>query len=468
MYFRGETVGKGLAGWATALGVLALTVSGCSQGEVTLAVLVIAPDGGNPFAPPGMATEARFQVEGSPQTARVATVAQGGAFSLEVEAPAHSDPVRGVLEAYQGDTLLGWGATPPLRWRSLGPTFLPVFVQRRDTLVPAPWGLGAPRTRPFLTTLDGNFVAALGGAAERQSVDVYSLNLLAPVPGAAAIEDVFNRGASALRLRDGSFLLVRGCVVTVWQPADNTLTAPMTSPPEARCDLADATAVQDPDGGGLLVGGRTTAGPSTRVDRVAADGTWMPGAPLRVGRARPEALRVGPGEVLVAGGQNPGDPCLERINETLPEDRRVVRTGDPLVDDRQGAALVALRDGVALLLGGSTPTGGLSAEDVVLDLGCIVGGCAPVLGRRALLRQRREGATAARAEGEHLVVAGGTTVAEAVAETVEVIDVTTPREPQGRGRVADLPYTGLSMLPLSTGVVLVAGGGRRETWFYRH
>ncbi len=441
---------------------------GCSQGEVTLALFVIGPDGGNPFRPPSMATEARFRVEGSLQTVQTAPVTPGGAFTLEVTAPPHDDPVRGVLEAYQGDTLLGWGATPPLRWRTLGPTFLPVFVQRRDTLVPSPWGTGTARTRPFLATLDGNFVVALGGAAERSRVDVYDLALFAPVTGAAALDDVFNRGASVLRLRDGSFLIVRGCVAAVWQPADNSMTAPRTSPPTGRCDLAGSTAVQDPDGGGILLGGRTPMGPSPRVDRVLADGTWMAAAPLRVARETPEALRIGPGEVFVVGGQPDEAPAMERYNETVPDTLRVVTTGDPSLDARRGATLVALREGVALMLGGSTPGGGLAADDVVLDLGCVAGGCAPVIGRPVLLSQRRAGAAAARAEGEHVVVAGGTGPGGAVADAVEVIDGSTPRQPEPRGRVADLPYTGLSMIALSTGVVLVAGGGREETWFYRH
>jgi hypothetical protein len=453
------------------LGVLAalgLWAVGCTQGESTLALLVIAPDGGNPFVGAEMATEARFRLEGDSAREQVVAVPAGGGFSLEVDAPTGSDPVRALLEARRGDTLVGWGATPPLRWNTLGPTFLPLFVQRRDTLVPAPWGLGAARQRPFLASLDGNFVVVLGGAAERGPMDVYDLAWLAPVSGAASTDDAFNRDASVLRLRDGSFLLVRGCVTAVWQPTDNSITTPMEPPPSGRCELAASTAVQDPDGGGLLLGGRTAQGPSTRVDRVTAEGVWMLASPLRVAREAPEALRIGPGEVLVAGGQTPPAPTLERYNESVPEDRRTLTTGDAAVDNRRGGTLVALRDGVALLLGGLGGDNTLATDDVLLDLGCVVGGCAPVLGRAALLSQRRHGATAARAEGHHVVVAGGTDAAGGVTDAVEVLDATDARRPMARGRVAALPYTGLSMLPLSTGAVLVAGGGRRETWFYRH
>ena len=34
--------------------------------------------------------------------------------------------------------------------------------------------------------------------------------------------------------------------------------------------------------------------------------------------------------------------------------------------------------------------------------------------------------------------------------------------------VASLPYEGLSMLPLATGSVWIVGGGRAESWLYRH
>jgi hypothetical protein len=55
-----------------------------------------------------------------------------------------------------------------------------------------------------------------------------------------------------------------------------------------------------------------------------------------------------------------------------------------------------------------------------------------------------------------------------VADAVEVLDVTRPRGPVPRGVVGSLPYSDLSVLPLATGSVLIAGGGQPSSWLYRH
>ncbi|MDB4929218.1 MAG: hypothetical protein JWM10_1702, partial [Myxococcaceae bacterium] len=69
---------------------------------------------------------------------------------------------------------------------------------------------------------------------------------------------------------------------------------------------------------------------------------------------------------------------------------------------------------------------------------------------------------------DRVVVASGTGADGAVAAMVEAIDVSAPRDPRAGVAVATLPYEGLSMLPLATGSVWIVGGGRAESWLYRH
>ena len=286
--------------------------------------------------------------------------------------------------------------------------------------------------------------------------------------GAANIADTFNRDASALRLADGSVLLVRGCVSVLWNPADNTVTMPTSHPaPQERCDVIGSSMVQEPGGGGLVLGGRNATTAVARVDRVMADGTWMTADALTTPRDHPAALRLGENDALVAGGQGATADFLERWAPTLTTAQRTLHTGDEQIDRRTGAALVAAGDGVALALGGEVPEG-LAAGDVMLDTRCAMGGCAVRLGVRPLLGQRRRNATAALAEGDRVVVASGTGIDGRVAGAVEVIDVSAARDPQAGVTVGALPYEGLSMLPLSTGSVWIVGGSRTESWLYRH
>jgi hypothetical protein len=91
-----------------------------------------------------------------------------------------------------------------------------------------------------------------------------------------------------------------------------------------------------------------------------------------------------------------------------------------------------------------------------------------LLGVRPWLTQRRRDATAARAEGDRVVVASGTGADGMVAGSVEAIDVSAARNPQAGVVVGALPYDGLSMLPLATGSVWIVGVGRAESWLYRH
>ena len=447
----------------------ALAAAGC-QTEQSMALRVFTPVGGDPWVGDDAATQARLRVEDRETPAQTVNVSRGGSFSLQVELVRTDLRARIVVEALRGGEVVGSGATPPAQWSAFGPTLLPVWVQWRDSVVVAPWTEGTRRTRPFVFELNTPYVAALGGATAPATVDVFDALVLRRVDGAAAVDDTFNRDATALRLADNSVLLVRGCVSVVWNPTSNAVATPAgRQPPQGRCDVIGSGALQEPGGGGLVLGGRTAAGAVARVDRVMPDGTWMEAAPLTTPRDRPAALRLGEVDALVAGGQGAAADYLERWAPTLTAAQRALHTGDDQVDRRTGAALVTAGDGVALALGGAVAgADGLAAGDALLDTRCATGGCPVLLGVRPLLAQRRRDATAALAEGDRVVVASGTGADGAVAGTVEVLDVSAARSPVAGVAVGSLPYEGLSMLPLSTGSVWIVGGGRAESWLYRH
>ena len=433
-----------------------------------MSLRVFTPDGGDPWVGDDAATQARLRVEDHETPPQTVNVGRGGTFSLQVTLVRPDLRSRIVVEALRNGEVVGSGGTPLAQWSAFGPTLMPVWVQWRDSVVVAPWGDGARRVRPFLFELATPYVAALGGALAPAAVDVFDALVIRRVEGASAIDDTFNRDASALRLADGSVLLVRGCVSVVWNPADNTVTMPTGHPaPQERCDVIGSSMVPEPGGGGLVLGGRNATTAVARVDRVLADGTWMTADALTTPRDHPAVLRLGENDALVAGGQGSTADFLERWAPTLTTAQRTLHTGDEQIDRRTGAALVAAGDGVALALGGEVPDG-LAAGDVILDTRCATGGCAVRLGVRPLLGQRRRDAAAALAEGDRVVVASGTGIDGRVAGAVEVIDVSTARDPQAGVTVGALPYEGLSMLPLSTGSVWIVGGSRTESWLYRH
>jgi hypothetical protein len=435
-----------------------------------MALRIFTPDGGDPWVGDAAATQARLRVEDQETPAQTVAVGPTGSFALQVELVRPDVRSRIVVEALREGAVVGSGGTPVAQWSSFGPTQLPVWVQRRDSVVVAPWGDGARRTRPFLFELVSPYVGALGGALAPASVDIFDALVIRPVPGAAMIGDAFNRDASALRLGDGSVLLVRGCVSAVWSPSANAVSTPTAHPaPPERCDVIASATLQEPAGGGFVLGGHTATGAVARVDHVMPDGTWVSADPLTTPRDHPSVLRLGENDALVAGGQGATADYLERWSPMLTAAQRTLHTGDDRVDRRDGAALVTAGDGVALALGGAIAGAtGLAAEDVVLDTRCAAGGCAVLLGVQPLLAVRRRDATAALAEGDRVLVASGLGADGMVAATVEALDVTTARSPRAGVAVGSLPYEGLSMLPLATGSVWIVGGGRAESWLYRH
>ncbi|MBI5517441.1 MAG: hypothetical protein HY909_26965 [Deltaproteobacteria bacterium] len=447
---------------------LGLAILGACSSQTSLAVVVVAPDGGDPFHPPDGATVARFTVEDMATPPRMVPVDPRGAFSFTVEISRPEVASRLVLEALHDGVVVGSGATPPLVWGTLGPALVPLFVQRRDSVVPAPWGSSLARVRPSLVAVRGGFVAVLGGASGNAPIEVFDPFGLRVVPGGASLDGMVDRDASTLVLGDGKLLFVRGCLALTWQPASNTVERPSALPPEGRCAVLGSTVVREPSGGGLVLGGHTAMGPVARVDRVLPDGTWAEAPALATPRDRPSALRLGLQHVLLAGGQAPSAPLLEQYGLARESLRGVVRTGDDRVDARVGAVLADAGDGVALVLGGAVAgSTDLAAEDALVDTRCLAGGCAALVRVEALLRARRRDALAVSDERGQVLVLSGLGVG-GVADAVEVLDVASPRAPVARGPVGSLAYTDLSALTLATGSVLITGGGQPSSWLYRH
>lgn len=453
----------------TAFFSLASVSTACSR-EVNLAVVVVTPDGGDPFAPPDGASQARITLDDPSITPQTVTVDPHGGFTLSLDLGATNARARMVIEALDGATVLGSGATPQLRWSQLGAVIIPVFVQRRDSIVEAPWGQGTARTNPFLFLLDSPFVASLGGARVTAPIDVFDNLTLTSVTGATTLDDLFNRDASALRLADGRIILVHGCSAITWSPSANAVGLPMNAmPPTDRCDLVSSTAVQDPSGGGWLLGGRGPMGPSARVDHVLPDGSWEPSQPMAAPRTAPSALRLGPDELLIANGQPPNTPALERWTSTLPASSRPLATGQTTVDNRDDVTLFALGDGVVALLGGTLrDDSSLAPTDALLDTSCLNGSCPLIISTPTLFSRRRRAPAAALANGDTLLIASGTLPDNSPAATLELIDVHTPRAPTSLGPVGTLPYANLSLLTLHSGSVWIAGGGERTSWIFRH
>jgi len=436
--------------------------------EVSVAIRVVAPDGGNPFLPPDAATQARFRLERDPIAPVTTSVAPNGSFTLEADVGSNVILARGFVEALRDGVVIGSGATPPIHWPTLGPAFVNVFVQRRDTVVEYPWSLRHARTAPTVFEVAPTFVMVLSGTAGVQPVETHNQLTFASASDGPGWDPTFDRDASFVRLANGTLLSVRGCVALQWDPNRNTPpTMPAAMPPMERCDVTQSTVLQEPGGGALLLGGRRGPERLARVDVVMPDGTWMSALPMAAPRVRPAVIRTGPFEALVAGGQAAGQPFLERYTRTLEATRRPLRTGDARLDERTGAALVAV-GGFAYVLGG-TLSGGtdLAATDAVLELRCVDGSCPLLVDTPTLLRERRRDPVAAVAEGDHIVVASGNAPSGVVA-AVEAIDASSPRTPVARGTIAMLPYDGLTALRVQSGAVMFVGGNTTHVWLYRH
>lgn len=455
-----------------AIAALGLMAQGCFN-QIELAVAVLTPDGGSPFNGADAATQARATVEngvGGPQTVNVAA---NGGFTLNLDLNAIGRPSRLRIEALRDGEVTGSGATPPVFWDRLAVSVVPVFVQRRDTLAAAPpsVSLETPRTAPAVVPINSPFVAIFGGNTSEASVDVLDLFNLGRPTNMNVLRAPYTGELAALNLDGVRVLVLKGCQATIWNSASNMFegTGENVPPPE-RCEMTRSTVVPDPLGGGYLVGGLRMGAPSPRVDRVMADGRWVAGVPMLTARVAPAAIVLRERELLVMGGHaDAAASSLERyaLDGSVPMERRALRTGDADLDARAGAALVRVGDMAYALGGGPMGGTGLGMSDAVLDLGCFEQTCPLLLRTSPLLRTRRRDAIAAVAEGDQVLVLGGVDANGAV-EAAERVDGSRPREPAAGGVVGSLGAAGLSMARAHNGSLVIAGGGQRGVWFFRH
>jgi hypothetical protein len=444
-----------------------VSVGGCQ--EASLVVQVIAADGGDPFLPPDAATQARFRFEDNRAAPVTVNVAPNGYFSLELTTPPAALATRGIVESLQLGTVTGSGASPPVKWSALGAAYVSVFVQRNDTLVHFPWSLTVQRTSPILLAIEPNFVVALGGTTTAAASESFNLLTLTSANNGSTIESAFGRNTSAVRLANNTYLLFNGCMSIVWNPLLNTNPMmPASMPPTERCAIHGSTVVQEPTGGALVFGGHNASGPVARVDLIDPDGQWMTAPPMSAPRDRISTVRIGPYDVLLAGGQPTATPLLERYTRTPGVTSGALQTGMTRVDERSGVALVDVGEGVVLALGGNVlGSTDLVAEDVVIDTRCLSVRCPLVLGTPVLLRERRREPVAVVAEGGRVVVASGTGSA-GVAASVETVDISNLRAPVMGQVVGNVPFENITGLRLNTGSVMLMGGGTRDVWVYRH
>lgn len=451
--------------------LLALLATGCFN-KIELAVAVIAPDGGNPFHGPDAATQVRATVENGLAGPVTVPVAANGGFTLGLDLSSVQRPSRLRLEALRDGRVVGSGATPPVFWDRLAASVVPVYMQRSDTVVPAPpaVSLETPRTGPAVVVLNSPFVAVFGGNDTEAPVDVLDLFNLGRPANMSVLRAPYTGSLHAVNLDGVRVLVLKGCQATVWNSASNTFegTGENVPPPE-RCDMTRSTVVPDPLGGAYLVGGLRMGVASARVDRVRNDGTWVQGVPLVTPRVEPAAVILRERELLVLGGQSDAtQPSLERysLDGSVAMDRRAQRTGDADLDARTGASLVRVGDMAYALGGARVGTTDLATTDAVLDLACLDEMCPLLLRTAPLLTTRRRDALAAVAEGDQVLVVGGTDANGAV-EAADRVDGALPRTPVAGGVAGMLGAQGLALTRAHNGSVVIVGGGQRGVWFFR-
>ncbi len=149
----------------------------------------------------------------------------------------------------------------------------------------------------------------------------------------------------------------------LYEPVSGTWTSGPAPPvPDA------STIVPLADGGALLLGESTCGAqvfrclPTNATYRLdARDSTWTPAAPMHEARARPTAVQLADGRVLVAGGF--GDSCTPRIAfgyscaalssaEIFDPATGTWSPTTPLPTPHGGAGATLLSDGTVLLVGG--------------------------------------------------------------------------------------------------------------------
>jgi hypothetical protein len=487
----------------TTLLALASCGAACSN-NAQVVVVVIAPDGGDPFLGVDAATQARITLENTARTSTTVPVMANGSFQLDVRPASNTEISRLRIEALRDDQVIATGVTTPVAWSAEGNQVIRVLMQFADSVTAVPFGLPDGRSDCQLLELGGagEFIGcftlptAQGQAVEPAVYDVLHHGLASgfaqQIPGEftgdATVVIAGNRlylvqGDHAVQYVGDPSMDNPALDVSDWLPHDGAGRS-------TRAGLVRSSAYHSDEGGWLLGGNIarvpvyqvdhfTSATPDGGVAYLAFDNS---AARLAVPRSAPQVVELthenlNP-KILVAGG-NTADTAFLEIYRPM-GDGHVLDLG---VDDtnRTHAAIACIHvdenahcDRV-IILGGRN--GDAAGDDLIVDVATdtLANGHEPVIRQRGRwLSHRRDDAHVALAEGGRLLVAGGDDASGAPVRALEVLDVHDPDTTAPTSLDLHVDSCEHAMVhSLTNGSVIIMGGTLDGTpctdiAFYRH
>lgn len=381
---------------------------------------VATPAGVDPLA---AADRLRLVVSDPPREWEAA-ISEPRRFALELDLEVDGSVGTITLEALAGSDLVARGETPPM-------VLWPMNARMR--LLVAKAGELSP-LRPFMDHAGSDMTAVLvpsegillaGGIdaegmpraqASLYDIFVHDLKQVPPMPGprSGAIGAICGSRCGVIALgRDDSGLASR--ILTYlggeWITDEDGLS------PEHRRENAASARLED--GLYLVVGGVGEQGPlDTAILLDPGSTTHLPGMVvlderMHAARSKPAVANGGNGILLVAGGQEAGEPPAELFVSTSESFIELTWTGPALARD---TAATDLGDGRMVLVGGRDEEGVLLEDAWIVDPEAMT-----VSHRPGVLKQGRA-SHRLKQVGQELVVVGGIT-ADGLAATAEVLRV---------------------------------------------
>lgn len=225
--------------------------------------------------------------------------------------------------------------------------------------------LVVPRIAPALLPLDDGRVLVIGGSGDNGNTNLADIEIWDPSAKTStwvgALQTAQGQGVSALRLPDGTILVVGGGGFQNPDLLDPSTWKSRILPFQATNKAVSCTTCQLPSGDVVLAGG--TNGLLAFADRWVyrwAKGTFEPLEPLAVPRYAPESILLNDGKWLVLGGGGGfGQPGVASIE--VYTDPAGARQGvTPGATGGVHATANLLPDGRVLLVGGAEVKGEFS------------------------------------------------------------------------------------------------------------
>jgi hypothetical protein len=268
----------------------------------------------------------------------------------------------------------------------------------------------------------------------------------------------------AVLLHNGQVLVAGGtsdnstCLTTaeLYNPATNAWSAAHAMN-TARCNAA---AVLLPSGRVLVAGGSTGTSAADGVDTAEVydptANTWtnVTGTMSSVRGDQPDAVVLGNGDVLVAGGENASADPVATADLYNPATNSFTATTS--MGTARAAAIAMPVNGGALVAGGLTGTGSTAVATAEVYKSGSPGTWTPV--SNSMSASRAEGAGAVLPSGEVLLAGGGAPsgISETITPTTDLYDPVTNKFTAGPSLTTQ--RTDFGMTALADGRVLVAGG----------